>query len=287
MARRSVLFSPGDRPELMRKAPSTGADAVVFDLEDAVAPDRTASARESVREVLGELAESGDESCPEVCVRVSPPGRGAAADLDVVLDGPGPDALVLPKAETAGDVTDLADLAAEGGADLPVLALVETAGGVLGAESVAAADPTDALVFGAEDLAAGLGATRTDRGTEVLYAREHVVLAASAAGVDAIDTVHTDFEDEAGLRESTAFARDLGYDGKLAIHPAQVGPINEAFTPDAERVAWARRVLAARAEADAAVFAVDGEMIDAPLLARAERVRERALVAGLDWNGPE
>jgi citrate lyase subunit beta/citryl-CoA lyase len=287
MARRSVLFSPGDRPELMRKAPSTGADAVVFDLEDAVAPDRTASARESVREVLGELAESGDGSCPEVCVRVSPPGRGAAADLDVVLDGPGPDALVLPKAETAGDVTDLADLAAEGGADLPVLALVETAAGVLGAESVAAAGPTDALVFGAEDLAADLGATRTEEGTEVLYAREHVVLAASAAGVDAVDTVHTDFEDEAGLRESTAFARDLGYDGKLAIHPAQVGPINEAFTPDSERVAWARRVLAARAETDAAVFAVDGEMIDAPLLARAERVRERALVAGLDWDGPE
>ena len=287
MARRSVLFSPGDRPELMRKAPSTGADAVVFDLEDAVAPDRTASARESVREVLGELAESGDEPGPEVCVRVSPPGRGAAADLDVVLDGPGPDALVLPKAKTAGDVTDLADLAAEGGADLPVLALIETAGGVLGAESIAAADPADALVFGAEDLAAGLGATRTDRGTEVLYAREHVVLAASAAGVDAIDTVHTDFEDEAGLRETTRFARDLGYDGKLAIHPAQVGPINEAFTPDSERVAWARRVLAARAETDAAVFAVDGEMIDAPLLARAERVRERALVAGLDWDGPE
>ena len=286
MARRSVLFSPGDRPELMRKAPSTGADAVVFDLEDAVAPDRTASARESVREVLGELAERGDESGPEVCVRVSPPGRGAAADLDVVLDGPGPDALVLPKAETAGDVTDLADLAAEGGADLPVLALVETAAGVLGAESVAAAGPTDALVFGAEDLAADLGATRTEEGTEVLYAREHVVLAASAAGVDAIDTVHTDFEDEAGLRESTAFARDLGYDGKLAIHPSQVGPINEAFTPDPERVAWARRVLEARAETDAAVFAVDGEMVDAPLIAQAERVRDRVLAAGLDWDGP-
>jgi citrate lyase subunit beta/citryl-CoA lyase len=285
MARRSVLFSPGDRPELMRKAPSTGADAVVFDLEDAVAPDGKASARESVREVLGELAERGDESGPEVCIRVSPPGRGAAVDLDVVLDGPGPDALVLPKAEP-GDVTDLADLAAERGADLPVLALVETAAGVLGAESVAAAGPTDALVFGAEDLAADLGATRTEEGTEVLYAREHVVLAASAAGVDAVDTVHTDFEDEAGLRESTAFARDLGYDGKLAIHPSQVGPINEAFTPDPERVAWARRVLEARTETDAAVFAVDGEMVDAPLIAQAERVRDRVLAAGLDWDGP-
>jgi citrate lyase subunit beta/citryl-CoA lyase len=118
----------------------------------------------------------------------------------------------------------------------------------------------------------------------VLHAREHVVLAASAAGVDAIDTVYTDFEDEAGLRGETAFARDLGYDGKLAIHPAQVAPINEAFTPDPERVEWARRVLDARAAATAqgkAVFAVDGEMIDAPLVAQAERIRERARAAGV------
>jgi citrate lyase subunit beta/citryl-CoA lyase len=116
----------------------------------------------------------------------------------------------------------------------------------------------------------------------VLHAREHVVLAASAAGVDAIDTVYTDFEDEEGLRAETAFARDLGYDGKLAIHPAQVAPINEAFTPDSERIEWAKRVLAAREEARTegqGVFAVDGEMIDAPLVAQAERIRERARAA--------
>jgi len=277
MARRSVLFSPGDRPELMRKAPTTGADVVVFDLEDAVTPERKAEARDSVRGVLADL----DAPDVEVCVRVSPAGRGGAADLDVVLDGPGPDALVLPKAEDADDVRDLSDLARERDADLPVLALVETAAGILHAEAVAAADPTDALVFGAEDLAADIGATRTDEGTEVLHAREHVVLAASAAGVDAIDTVYTDFEDTAGLREETAFARDLGYDGKLAIHPAQVDPINEAFTPDAETIEWAHRVLDAREVADRGVFAVEGEMIDAPLVARAERVRERARAAGV------
>jgi citrate lyase subunit beta/citryl-CoA lyase len=281
MARRSVLFSPGDRPELMRKAPTTGADVVVFDLEDAVVPDRRASARESVREVLADLDRSDG---PEVCVRVSPAGKGAAADLDAVLAGsePDPDALLVPKAGDADDVTHLADMAAERDADLPVLALVETAAGVLHAEDIAAAAPTDALVFGAEDLAADIGATRTSEGTEVLGAREHVVLAASAAGVDAIDTVHTDFEDESGLRAEAAFARDLGYDGKLVIHPAQVEPINEAFTPDPERVEWARRVLAAREEAreqGRGVFAVDGEMIDAPLLAQAERIRERARAA--------
>jgi citrate lyase subunit beta/citryl-CoA lyase len=288
MARRSVLFSPGDQPKLMRKAPTTGADVVVFDLEDAVAPNRKATARESVREVLADLAadaEGGTDAGPEVCVRVSPAGKGAAADLDAVLDvaDRGPNALMVPKAESADDVALLADLAAERDADLPIFALVETAAGVLHAEAIADADPTDALVFGAEDLAADIGATRTDEGTEVLHAREHVVLAASAADIDAIDTVYTDFEDEEGLRAETAFARDLGYDGKLAIHPAQVDPINEAFTPDPERIEWARRVLDAYGEAEKdgrAVFAVDGEMIDAPLLAQAERIRERARAAG-------
>ena len=155
--------------------------------------------------------------------------------------------------------------------------------GVLAAEAIAAADATDALAFGAEDLAADVGATRTDEGTEVLYAREHVVLAASAAGVDAIDTVYTDFSDEAGLREDAAFARRLGYDGKLAIHPAQVGPITEAFTPDPEDVEWAESVLDARDEAERegrAVFQVDGEMIDAPLIAQAERILDRAPESG-------
>jgi len=281
MARRSVLFSPGDRPELMRKAPTTGADVVVFDLEDAVTPARKADARTAVRDVLADL----DAPDVEVCVRVSPAGRGAAADLDVVLDGVQPDALVVPKVEDADDVRDLADLAAERDVDRPVLALVETAAGILHAEDIAAAAPTDALVFGAEDLAADIGATRSEEGMEVLHAREHVVLAASAADVDAIDTVYTDFEDTEGLRSETAFARDLGYDGKLAIHPAQVASINEAFTPDPERIEWARRVLDAYEEAETdgkAVFAVDGEMIDAPLVAQAERIRERARAAGLD-----
>ncbi|WP_415380956.1 HpcH/HpaI aldolase/citrate lyase family protein [Halosimplex sp. TS25] len=284
MPRRSVLFSPGDQPTLMRKAPTTGADAVVFDLEDAVASGKKADARDAVRDVLSTL----DADC-EVCVRVQPPGRGASDDLEAILDDPSAraalDALVLPKAEEADDVEALADLAAERDADLPILALVETAAGVLHAEAIAAARPTDALIFGAEDLAADVGATRTEEGTEVLHAREHVVLAAAAAGVDAIDTLHTDFVDEAGLRNDTEFALELGYDGKLAIHPSQVGPINETFTPAPERVEWAERVLAASEEADAegrGVFAVDGEMIDAPLVAQAERVLDRARAADGD-----
>jgi citrate lyase subunit beta/citryl-CoA lyase len=264
----------------MRKAPRAGADSLVFDLEDAVAPGRKAEARESVRAVLAD-PEFDPEA--EVCVRVNP-GETAQTDLDIVLDGDvSVDALVVPKATSRADVTSVATRARERGYDLPVLAIVESAAGVLAAPEIAAADDTDALVFGAEDLAADLGATRTDEGTEVLYARERVVVAASAAGVDAVDTVFTDFEDEEGLRAETEFALTLGYDGKLAIHPAQVPVINGAFTPDAEEVEWAERVVAAREDAaddDRGVFEVDGEMIDAPLIAQAERILSRARAAG-------
>ena len=281
MARRSVLFSPGDQSDLMRKAPGSGADVVVFDLEDAVVPEAKAEARAAVAEVLTDPDFDPDA---EVCVRVNPAGIAADDDLDAVLAGdPRLDSVMLPKVASADDVQSLDALLDEHDADLPIVALVESAAGVLHAEGIAAADATDALAFGAEDLAADLGATRTDDGTEVLYAREHVVLAASAAGVDAIDTIHADFEDEAGLADETEFALELGYDGKMAIHPAQVPVINDAFTPAPDRIEWAERVRDAKAEADAerrGVFRVDGEMIDAPLIAQAERVLERARAAG-------
>ena len=281
----------------MRKAPATGADVVVFDLEDAVAPARKDEARDAVVAVLTD--DAFDPDC-EVVVRVNPVadedgGDGAPADdaagpadapataaadvnaLEPVLGDGRLDAFMLPKCASGDDVRSFDYLFPR--ETPPVLALVESAAGVLHAESVATADATDALVFGAEDLSADVGATRTDAGTEVLYAREHVVLAAATASVDAIDTVYTDFSDAEGLREETAFAIQLGYDGKLAIHPSQVDPINEAFTPDADDVEWAERVLEAKREADAegrGVFQVDGEMIDAPLIAQAERILDRA-----------
>ena len=283
MARRSVLFTPGDRPEMLRKAPSAGADVIVFDLEDAVAPDRKDEARRTVNEVL-----SDPDFAPgcEVCVRVNPAGIAADDDLHGIL-GDGAveslDAVMLPKTESADDAETLERILAERGCSVPILALVETAAGILAAEDIAGASDVDALVFGAEDLAADIGATRTADGTEVLHAREHAVLAASAAGVDVIDTVYTDIEDTDGLNEETEFAIRLGYDGKMAIHPAQVPVINDAFTPDPERVEWARKVVDASERADAegrGVFRVDGEMIDAPLIAQAERVLEYARAAG-------
>ncbi|KYH25774.1 HpcH/HpaI aldolase/citrate lyase family protein [Halalkalicoccus paucihalophilus] len=275
MTRRSVMFTPGDRPEMLRKAPAAGADVIVFDLEDAVAPDRKPAAREAVADLLGD-PEFDPES--EVCVRVNPE---FGEDL-AILDRARPDSLMLPKVTGEASVEALVARVDEFGDALSVLALIENAAGVLAAPEIAAHEAVDALVFGAEDLAADVGATRTPEGTEVLYARERVVIAASAAHCEAIDTVYTDIEDREGLVEETRFAIGLGYDGKMAIHPGQVGPINGAFTPDSEEVEWAERVLDARDRADEdgrGVFRVDDEMIDAPLIARAERIRERARVA--------
>ncbi|PSQ33251.1 CoA ester lyase [Halobacteriales archaeon QS_9_70_65] len=281
MARRSVLFSPGDRPELMRKAPEAGADTVVFDLEDAVAPARKSEARAAVADVLTDAA---FDPGAEVCVRVDADAATAADDLDVVLDDdPRMDSVMVPKAASAAGIREVAELVAARGADLPLVALCESARGVLAADEIAAVPAVDAVAFGAEDLAADVGATRTESGEEVSHARQRVVLAAAAANVDAIDTVFTDIEATDRLAEATATAAQLGYDGKMAIHPAQVEVINEAFTPDAEDVEWAEKVLAAREAADdRGVVRVDDEMIDAPLVARAERIVERHRAAGGD-----
>lgn len=254
----------------MRKAPESDADVVVFDLEDAVGPENKPAGREAVAEVVTDPA--FDPDCA-VCVRVTDDAR---QDLGFLLDGSVRlDLLMLPKTETAADVTEIAALLSEFGVDIPVCALCETAQGILNAPEIAAAEPTAAIAFGAEDLAADIGANRTEEGTEVLYARERVVLAASAAGVDAIDTVFTAIDDTDGLAAATETARDLGYGGKMAIHPAQVPVINDAFTPSNEQIEWARDVLDAREAHDGGVFRVDDEMIDAPLIARAEDILER------------
>ncbi|MDS0258373.1 CoA ester lyase [Haloarcula sp. S1CR25-12] len=272
MARRSILFSPGDDPEKLRKSVRFDADVVVFDLEDAVVPDRKPAAREVVRDALGDV---GATDC-EVCVRVNPVGSGATEDVRVALSTARPDSVLLPKTGGADDVTRLRTLLSEAGVDCPTLALVESAAGVLHAEAIAAHEATDAVLFGAEDLAADVGATRTPAGGEVEHARQHVVLAARAAGVSPIDTHFPNYTDDAGLRAEAERAVELGYDGKLAVHPAQVAVINDAFTPSADRVARAERILAAESAADGGVFVVDGEMIDAPQIRQAERVLERA-----------
>ncbi len=280
MVRRTVMFSPGDQPDLLRKAPGAGADVVVFDLEDAVAPSAKESARETVSTVVSEIS----PDC-ELCVRINPLGSGGEKDIEALSAAlESIDSLMLPKVASPEDVTVCSQTLDEYDSSLPVLAILESAKGVLAAADIAAVDATDALLIGAEDLSADVGLTRTAEGTEILYAREHVVLAAASQGIDAIDTLFTDFQDTEGLAEDTEFAVQLGFDGKMAIHPAQVPVINDAFTPADDQIEWAKDVIAAREEAERTgrgVFSVDGEMIDAPLIAQAEDVLTRARAAGM------
>ncbi len=272
MVRRSVLFSPGDQPDLLRKAPETGADVLVFDLEDGVGPDKS-RAREVVAEALAEI-----DPDAELCVRVNPPGAGLEKDAAALAGAPAPDSVMVPKVDGPAGIEAVVEAVET---ELPVLAVLETAAGVLHAEAIARAEPVEGLLLGAEDLAADTGARRSESGEEIAHARGRVVLAAAAAEVDAIDTLYTDFEDREGVAADTERAAAFGFDGKMAIHPAQVPVINEAFTPDPEDIEWARRVLEA-ADGETGVFAVDGEMIDAPLLAQAERTLARAAAAGID-----
>jgi len=278
MVRRSILFSPGDQPELLRKAPDSGADVVVFDLEDAVAPTRKSAARETVTAALADV----DPDC-EVCVRINPLKSGGRQDLAAVLAEAGAvDSVMLPKVSSPWAARQLDDLLGDHGVDRPILALLETAEGVLAAREIGEVSGVDALLLGAEDLSADVGATRTKGGEEISYARQRIVLAASAAGVDAIDTLVTDFEDTDHLAADTRRSVEYGFDGKMAIHPAQIPVINDAFTPDEAEIEWAEAVIEARDEAEAAgrgVFVVDGEMIDAPLIAQAEQILERAQAA--------
>nr|WP_223158999.1 CoA ester lyase [Microcella alkalica] len=262
------MFVPGDRPERFAKA-ADRADAVIVDLEDAVAADD----RERAREAL--LASDLDPT--RAIVRVN--ARGTAdhpLDVEAVSATPYR-ILMLPKAERAADA---ASLAAETGCS--IVALIETAAGVLAAEELAAERSVVALMWGAEDLVASLGGT-SSRGPDGRYrdvarqARARVLLAAGGHGKAAIDAVHLDIADLAGLEEEARDAVAQGFAATACIHPGQVETIRAGYRPSPSEVAWARGVLAAAVEAGAAgVFAFEGRMVDEPVLRHARRVLQRA-----------
>ena len=285
--RRSVLFVPGDQPRRIEKAPSTGADALVLDLEDAVAPDQKDGARDLVAAVLREGRAGGAEAA----VRINPPGTPHfAADLEAAVIA-GADAIMLPKAQSAEVLAEVSARIDElenergPGASVRLLALVETPAGVVQLASLAdAAGRIDALCFGHADFAREMGLAEADAsGGVILHARCALAIAARAARVSAIDCVFLDVRDERAFREDAACGQRLGFEGKLCIHPTQVRIANEVYTPTAERVDYARRVVEGwdRALADGSgVFSLEGRMIDAPLVAIERRVLERARRAG-------
>lgn len=277
---RTILFFPAHRPELHGKGLATGADAVCMDLEDAVPP---ADKEEARRAVVRTLEEGSAASMARTLVRVNDPkGDDGLGDLRALagLDRP-PIGILVPKVADP-DVLDAVRSTAAGREPDPgpfLLPMVETARGLEAAVEIASFPGVTTLVFGGVDLGAELGADGSWE--SLLYARSRVVHAAAVGGVAAVDTPFLDIRDEAGLREEARRARGLGFGGKLVIHPGQVRPVNEAFTPGAGEVERARRVVDAFDAAGGGVVAVDGRMVDRPVVEAARRtlaLAERASV---------
>lgn len=277
--RRSLLYVPGDREAMLAKAPGRGADGLILNLEDAVAPANKDAARRTVARALATLDFAGAETI----VRINPLASEAGARDLLAVTPAAPDAILLPKVGSAEEVRAAASELAriEASAGLPagrvrLMCMVESAAGVIAAAEIAACDPrVVALVFGANDLAEDLDCAPAPGQGILLHAACQVVLAARAAGVDAIDTPHMNIGDGEGLARGAELARALGFAGKSAIHPAQVAAINAAFGPTTEQIAWAERVLALIPGGDEGALGaalLDGQLIEAPHLARAKRI---------------
>jgi citrate lyase subunit beta/citryl-CoA lyase len=264
----ALLFCPADRPERFGKA-ADRADAVILDFEDAVAPADKPGARDAVLKQLG----AGELDPQRTIVRVNPVGtRDFELDLQALEQTPYR-TVMLAKAESGEQLRALAGYS--------VIALCETASGIVNASAIAAEPNTVAMMWGAEDLLASLGglSSRNDDGgyrAVALHARSTVLLAAKAAGREAIDSVYVNIPDLAGLLTESADAVASGFGAKACIHPNQVAVVREAYAPAPEAVAQAEELLEAAAAAGSGVFQFKGKMIDGPILKHAEATLRRA-----------
>lgn len=257
-----------------------------MDMEDGVAINRKAEARATIAKALQEL----DFGRSEKLARINSVGSGwELDDIDAVLPYH-PDGIVIPKIESydqiewGSEIIETAELKYGWPVkSIRMLVGVETAKGILNLKEIASHPRLDGIIFGGEDFAASIGATRTPEATELLYARQALVTACAAYDLQAIDIVTIDFKNLDIVRAESEFGARLGYTGKQIIHPAQVEPVQSAFTPGEEAIAHARRIVeafeASQKEGKGA-FALDGKMIDMPLLKNAQKVLERAKAAG-------
>jgi len=286
-ARRALLYVPGDDMHKIQKATTLGVDCICLDLEDGVAYNRKAAARTTIAQALGTL----DFGPAEKLVRINPVGSGLeVADLKEVLPGR-PDGIVIPKVKTADQVHWVGDqlTAFEHQMNwspgvIGLILLIETALGLLNLTEIAGAESRlHALIFGSEDLAGEIGAQRTPAGWEIFHARSLVLLHAAAREIQAVDMVFIDFHDLDALKAEAVQGAQLGFSGKQIIHPNQVEVVQSAFTPTNEVIEQARQLIAAYEDHQSAgqgAFALDGKMIDAPLIKSARNVLARAQAAG-------
>jgi citrate lyase subunit beta/citryl-CoA lyase len=260
------LFVPADRPDRFAKARAAGADAIIVDLEDAVAPAAKDNARSGLRSALTSLAPGAP-----VFIRINATmTRWHADDLSEISTLPVA-GIVLPKTESGGELASLRRSCA----DKALIALVETARGLVAAEEIAAA--ADRVAFGSVDFAADLGCAHVREA--LLLARSRLVLASRLSGApQPIDGVTVAVKEEAVIEDDARHAAALGFGGKLLIHPAQIAPARRGLAPSQQDIEWAEKILAGGA--DGAARAVDGVMVDAPVLARARQILDRRLRQG-------
>lgn len=298
MTLRSLLFVPGDSEKKLANGAGSGADALILDLEDSVAPERKPLARDMV---VDYLRAAGSARPSELWVRINPMTEGGLDDLVAVVRA-APDGLVVPKVDHPTDLERLSlmldvlerrDGVARTIRLLPVATETPLAPFSLGAYAEATLPRLFGMTWGAEDLSTALGAS-TNRGPDGQWAftyrmvRSHCLIAAKACGVAAIETLYADFSDEEGLQADSVAALREGFSGRIAIHPAQVQAINAAFTPSAEDVAHARRVVAAfDANRGTGVVGLDGKMLDIPHLKQARNVIAKVdAIAGREKGRP-
>lgn len=286
--RRSMLFLPGNTPNMLINGPYLGADALILDLEDAVAPSEKDAARILVRNAIRDMDFRGRE----IIVRINAIDTDFwRADIDAILPQR-PDLILLPKSGSAQDILTADEYISRTEERLGMapntvrlMPLIETALGVENAFAIASACPRVAALFlGAEDLTADLRCQRTKEGREIEYARARLVTAARAAGVDVYDTPFTDVNDDEGIRADALYAKALGFTGKASISPRHVEVINQVFSPTAKEIDYAYEVMEAirlAKEQGRGAIALRGKMIDAPIVARAQQTIAAARALGL------
>ncbi|HDS59440.1 MAG TPA: citrate lyase ACP [Thermoplasmatales archaeon] len=269
--RRSRMYVPGNNPRMLNSAGVYGCDCLIFDLEDSVAPDAKEDARFLVKNALKHL----DFGKSEVWVRVNKPT--VKEDLSVVKYG-NPHGICLPKAEEGEDIVILENILEEEGLEAHIMPIIETARGVENVADIAgASDSVVALAFGAEDFTRDIGGKRT--WDTLLYPRSRLVVAATAHGVQALDTIYPHAQDTEGLREETQKIMEMGFHGKGAIHPSQIEVIHQCFTPTPEEIEEARAILQAVEEAKArglGTASLHGKMIDVPVEKKARTILRRS-----------
>ena len=276
---RTLIFVPGNRANMLERALGFNADIIMVDLEDSVPPAEKVAARDLARQWVPTLRQAGKR----VMVRANSLDTGLTRDELTAVISPDLYGVSVGKTESVWDLREIdriiAPLEAAAGlqpGQIKLIPWIESARAVVNVNEMAAALPRSvAIAFGAEDYTNDMGIQRTDDGAEVYHPRATIAIAARAAGVAALDSPYVAFRNPEGLRQDAGVARQLGYTGKFAIHPAQIDPINELFSPLPEDVAYARRVMAAWNEAEAAgrgSLNLDGKMVDVPVVKRAQNL---------------